>query len=139
MRFDHIGVFVSEIEHGRALLSALLPIVRVSEIFHDPLLKVAVQFLFDPTGICYELVAPNGLNNPVATALKTRKNILNHIAYRVDQLETTVAELRKRGCFPINDPRPAVAFGGHRVVFLYTPLDFIIELVEETLTPYARD
>ena len=134
MHFDHIGVFVSDIEHGRALLSALLPITRRSETFYDPLLQVAVQFLYDRSGICYELVAPNGPKNPIETVLKTRKNVLNHVAYRVDDIEAKLSELRDAGCFPITEARPAVAFGGRRVVFLYTPLNFIIELVEETQT-----
>jgi methylmalonyl-CoA/ethylmalonyl-CoA epimerase len=132
MRFDHIGVFVADIEHGRAFLRTLLPIARESETIHDPLLQVAVQFLYDMSGICYELVAPNGPKNPVETVLKTRKNVLNHVAYRVDKIEPKLAELRDAGCLPITEARPAVAFGGRRVIFLYTPLNFIIELVEET-------
>ena len=131
MRFDHIGIFVSSLAQGRELLSALLPIVRQSDEFRDPLLQVEVQFLYDPSDICYELVAPSGPNNPVDTVLKTRKNVLNHVAYRVDDLDGKLIELRDAGCVPIGEPRPAVAFGGRRVTFLYNPLNFVIELVEE--------
>jgi methylmalonyl-CoA/ethylmalonyl-CoA epimerase len=135
MRFDHIGIFVPDLSQGHELLSALLPIVRQSEIFRDPLLEVAVQFLYDPSGICYELVAPFGPNNPVDAVLKTGKNVLNHVAYRVDDLDDKLTELRAAGCLPIGEPRPAVAFGGRRVTFLFNPLNFIIELVEEKRGP----
>jgi hypothetical protein len=31
---------------------------------------------------------------------------------------------------PLGEPRPAVAFGGARVIFFLTPLRMIVELVE---------
>jgi len=131
MKFDHIGIFVHEIAAGDAELSAILPIVRRSEIFTDPVIKVKVQFLFDESGICYELVAPFGEGNPVDGVLKTRRNVLNHVAYRTPDLVSAVAELRSKGGYALNEPTPAVAFGGRQVVFLMTPLNFIIELIEE--------
>ena len=131
MKFDHIGVFVSDIAAGDAALSAMLPIERRSEIFTDPVIKVQVQFLYDASGICYELVAPAGPGNPVDGVLKSRRNVLNHVAYRTADLATTLEDLRAQGAFPLNQPTPAVAFGGKRVVFLMTSLNFIIELVEE--------
>lgn len=131
MKFDHIGIFVHEIAAGDAALSASIPIARRSEVFTDPVIKVKVQFLFDESGICYELVAPFGEGNPVDGVLKTRRNVLNHVAYRTADLDAALADQRAKGAFPLNEPTPAVAFGGKRVVFLMTPLNFIIELIEE--------
>lgn len=131
MKFDHIGIFVPDIEEGRKSLSSIFPIGRVSEVFEDSLLRVKVQFLYDGTGICYELVAPFGPDNPVDGVLKARKNVLNHVAYRVEDLDVSLAHLREEGAFPLGPPSPATAFGGKRVVFLFTPMNFIIELVEE--------
>ena len=131
MKFDHIGIFVKDIDIGRGLFSALLPIKTWSEIYHDPLLQVSVQFLYDGTGVCYELVAPFGPNNPVDGVLKSRRNILNHVAYRTADLDATLIRIRDEGSVPLGEPRKAVAFGGKRVVFLVTQLNFIIELIEE--------
>jgi methylmalonyl-CoA/ethylmalonyl-CoA epimerase len=131
MKFDHIGVFVQDIASGDAALADMIPIARRSEIFTDPVIKVQVQFLYDTSGICYELVAPFGEGNPVDGVLKTRRNILNHVAYRTPDLNATLEELGEKGAFPINRPTPAVAFGGKKVVFLLTPLNFIIEVIEE--------
>lgn len=131
MKFDHIGVFVKTIASGDEELSAILPIVRRSEIFTDPAIKVQVQFLYDTSGICYELVAPCGEGNPVDGILKSKRNILNHVAYRTEDLDASIEDLRAKGGFPLNQPTPAVAFGGKRVVFLMTSMNFVIELVEE--------
>lgn len=130
MKFDHIGVFVHDIAAGDEALSDIIPITRRSEIFTDPVIKVKVQFLFDASGICYELVAPFGEGNPVDGILKSRRNILNHVAYRTADFDATLDDLRSKGGFPLNEPKPAVAFGGKRVVFLMTGLNFIIELIE---------
>jgi methylmalonyl-CoA/ethylmalonyl-CoA epimerase len=134
LRFDHIGLFVPDLAWGREKLSRLFPIDRYSESYDDPLIKVRVQFAYDGTGICYELVAPFGDGNPVDGVLKSRKNVLNHVAYRVAALDAELARLTADGAFPLGPPQPAVAFGGARVVFLYTAMNFIIELVEDRPT-----
>lgn len=130
MQFDHIGVFVKTLDQGRARLQEMLPIAKVGQVFHDPLLKVSVQFLHDTGGICYELVAPNGEGNPVDAMLAEKRNILNHVAYKVADFDAGVEHLRKAGCMPLGMPQPALAFGGARVVFFLTPLRMIIELIE---------
>lgn len=131
MKFDHIGIFVSDLAVGMQGIESLFPVARASVVFTDPLLQVQVQFLYDDAGICYELVAPFGPANPIDGILKSRKNILNHVAYRTDTLDAKVAQLRDDGAFPLGPARPAVAFGGKRVIFLLTKLNFIIELIDE--------
>ncbi|MDR3439929.1 VOC family protein [Telmatospirillum sp.] len=130
MEFDHIGIFVDDIERGQNTIGSFLPIVRHTEIFEDHLLRVKVQFLYDASGVCYELVAPFGEKNPVDVVLKTRKNVLNHVAYRAHDFDGTSTRLTEQGALPLGTARPAVAFGGRRVIFFFTPLNFIIELIE---------
>jgi methylmalonyl-CoA/ethylmalonyl-CoA epimerase len=131
MIFDHIGVFVRSLEDGQRHLSALLPITGWSGITDDPLINVRVQFGTDASGLRYELVAPLGPGSPVDTALATGDNLLNHVAYRTATLDAEVARMRRQRCIPTGPARPAVAFGGRRVIFLLTPLRFIVELVED--------
>jgi methylmalonyl-CoA/ethylmalonyl-CoA epimerase len=130
MQFDHLGVFVKTLEQGRVVLESIVPIAAVSTPFHDPLLKVSVQFLRDTSGVRYEIVAPNGQDNPVDAVLSEQRNILNHVAYRANDFDAQVARLRKARCMPLGEPRPAVAFGGARVMFFLTPLRMIVELIE---------
>jgi methylmalonyl-CoA/ethylmalonyl-CoA epimerase len=129
--FDHIGLFVADLEAGRAKLSSLLPIAHESDPIDDVGLKVRVQFCTDTSGVCYELVAPFGEGNPVSGVLESGKAVLNHVAYRVENLKAETARLRGEGAIPLGSARPAVAFGGRNVMFFLTPLRFIIELIEE--------
>jgi methylmalonyl-CoA/ethylmalonyl-CoA epimerase len=131
MIFDHIGLFVREIEAGRRQLAALLPILHWTDVVDDAQMNIQVQFGYDGTGICYELVAPLGEPNPVARALDDGKNILNHVAYRCPDFESACAALRREGAVPLGRPQRAAAFDGARVAFYLTPLRFIVELVED--------
>jgi methylmalonyl-CoA/ethylmalonyl-CoA epimerase len=130
MKFDHIGIFCKNLEFGRKKLIEIFPIFNLSKEFHDPLLKVSVQFLYDVNNFCYELVAPNGQGNPVDLILKNKKNILNHIAYKIHDFDLTVEKYRNFGCLPLTPPQPAIAFNGARVIFFLTPVDIIVELIE---------
>ncbi len=131
MIFDHIGLFVRDIETGRSRLGAMIPIQSWSAITEDPVLKVRVQFGVDPSGLRYELVAPFGDPNPVSAALASGNNVLNHIAYRVPDLDAAAAALRAQGAMPLGPAQPALAFAGARVMFFLTSLRFILELVEQ--------
>ena len=73
MKFDHIGIFVKDLESGRKYIKSLFPIASESSVIHEPLHKVSVQFFYDINNICYELIAPNGENNPVENSLSDNK------------------------------------------------------------------
>ena len=115
---------------GRDHLSALFGIARWSEEFADPGIGVFVQFGRDPSGICYEIVAPLREDSPVTRALNARDRILNHVAYLVPDLDAEAARVREIRCMPAGPAMPALAYGGRRVQFFVSPLYFIIELIE---------
>lgn len=130
MRFDHIGIVAPTLEQGRMTLECCLPIAAWTTEFSDPVNGVFVQFCRDSSGTCYELVAPLGDRSPVAGALKARHNILNHVAYLVDDLAAAEARLRRGGAVPAGKPQPAVAYSGRPIQFFITPLRFIVEMIE---------
>ncbi len=101
-----------------------------SEIFSDPIQKVDVQFGTDAGGLRYELITPNAEGAPVASVLKTKKNVLNHVAYTAKDFDLAGQHFRKLGNVPLSAPAPAIAFDGARIQFWYTPDDYIIELIE---------
>lgn len=131
MKFDHVGLFVRTLAGGQTHLAALLPISQWTVPVDDPVINARIQFGTDSSGVRYELVAPLEPGGPVDQALATGNNLLNHIAYRVADLDGQIRRLRRQGCIPTGAPKPAAAFGGRRVVFLLTPLHFILELVED--------
>ena len=88
MKLHHIGIFVKDINFGFSHLEKIIDIKNMSDIIYDGGLKVAVQFLYDADNICYELVAPFGVDNPVDGCLASGKNILNHLAFESINLDS---------------------------------------------------
>lgn len=130
MKFDHIGVVTRSLEKGRKVLEATVGVHEWTRTWDDPVNGVFIQFGRDASGVCYELLVPNGPDSPVQEALSTRKAILNHVAYLVDDLDAAAARLLDGGCAPAGPPKPAIAYGGKRIQFFVTPLWLIVELVE---------
>ena len=129
-QFDHIGVVVKTMERGRAALSRSHGIQDWTAPLTDPLNGVHILFGRDPSGVVYELLAPIDASSPVQPALVARKNLLNHIAYRVVDLAQARERMLAAGCAPTADPKPALAFGGGLIQFFVTPLNIVIELIE---------
>jgi methylmalonyl-CoA/ethylmalonyl-CoA epimerase len=131
LKFDHLGLVTNDLSAARAHLSSTLGIEAWSQVFDDPGIGVSVQFGMGSNGSpVFELITPLGEASPVAMALKQGRNILNHIAYVVSDLDAAAGHLRAEGCFPTGDPMPAVAYGGRRVQFFLSPLRFMMELIE---------
>jgi methylmalonyl-CoA/ethylmalonyl-CoA epimerase len=130
LRFDHLGVVVSDLAVGRSHFRSVFGVEVWTDEFVDPVNGVHVQFGLDGGGICYELIAPLGLESPVAGALRTGCRILNHVAYLTDHLEASAAELRANRYSPTGNPKPGIAYGGRRIQFFVSPLGFIVELIE---------
>jgi methylmalonyl-CoA/ethylmalonyl-CoA epimerase len=137
--FHHVGIFVSDIAHAQRELGRTLPIREWAEVIADNILRVKVCFGVDHSGLRYELVAPHGEPNPVSKVLESRRNILNHTAYAVTDLQTASQTLRAAGSVPIGPPKPAAAFGGAPVMFFLTSLGFIVELIELPVVQSTSD
>lgn len=129
LAFDHIGVVVRDLSEGRRQIEATLPIVAVSPAYADEGLGVSVQFFRDASGVVFELIAPLGDASPVANTLG-QSHRLNQLAYRCGDIEAAAVSLRRARAVPLGPPAPAVAFGGARVQFFWSPLGHVIELVE---------
>ncbi len=130
MQFDHIGVVTATLAEGREALQKIFDIREWTAEFSDAVNKVHVQFGRDSSGICYELIAPFGDDAPVAKALSSGRNILNHVAYLVPDLAGGRQRLRAAGSVPTSEPNPGIAYGGSKIQFFVTPMRFMIELIE---------
>ena len=131
MRFDHIGIVARTLVDGRNQLGPLFGIAEWTREFLDPLIKVYVQFGRDPSGVCYEIIAPLGDDSPVLRTLRKMDRILNHVAYLVPDLDATGAKLRTLNSVQASEITPAVAYGGARVQFFMTATGFLVELIED--------
>jgi methylmalonyl-CoA/ethylmalonyl-CoA epimerase len=130
MTFDHIGIVCSGLEAGRSAFGRLLSITRWTEEFADPVNQVYVQFGYHQSNVCYEIIAPLGDASPIRSALVGSSRILNHVAYRVPNLEAQATHFQEQRCMAAGPPRPAIAYGNKRIQFFMTPLGFLIELIE---------
>ena len=129
MTIDHVGIVVGSLERAAAYYSSAFGLRLVRERIVDPLQDVELQFLEDDGGTRLELIHPLSENSPVARALKQGGG-LNHICYRVEDLESSIQAMVANGAKVVRAPLPAVAFDGRRVTFLYTRERELIEFVE---------
>jgi methylmalonyl-CoA/ethylmalonyl-CoA epimerase len=130
MQFDHVGLVVKSVAKGREVLSQMLRIEDWTEEFCDPVNGVRLQFGRDPAGVVYELLEPLDESSPVYPALAGGKAILNHVAYLVDDLGAAGEHMRRAGCAPTSEPKPAIAYDGRNIQFFVSSLRFVIELIE---------
>jgi methylmalonyl-CoA/ethylmalonyl-CoA epimerase len=137
LSFDHLGVACPSLDAGRAFLQAALGVRNWTGATTDPIQKVHVQFGKDRMGTVFELIAPSEADSPIAAALKSHKNILNHLAYRTPDIAAARTALEAQGCLAISPASPAVAFDNALIQFFYSPLDFIIELIEQKETTHV--
>jgi methylmalonyl-CoA/ethylmalonyl-CoA epimerase len=56
---------------------------------------------------------------------------LHHLCYEVEDLEKQLEIARSMGMLVTRPPRPAVAFGGRRIAFVYTKHLLLLELLEK--------
>jgi methylmalonyl-CoA/ethylmalonyl-CoA epimerase len=126
-RLDHTGFAVAELEPAIALFRDTLG-ARVGPVFEDPLQRVRLCFA-EYDGGRVELVAPWGEDSPVSRLVAERGGAY-HLCYETDDLDGDFDRLRAGGFVPTSVPQPAVAFGGRRVVFLFSRVAQLIEHVE---------
>jgi methylmalonyl-CoA/ethylmalonyl-CoA epimerase len=129
-KFDHLGMVVKKLDKAHAVLSETLGITNWTPPITDPVNGVHLQFGCDCSGMVYELLQPIDKSSPVFAALASGQGILNHVAYLVADLEAGAEHLLRSDSAPTGPPNAAIAYGGARIQFFVTPLNFIIELIE---------
>ena len=87
-----------------------------------------------------ELIEPTRPDTGVARFLENHGPGLHHIAYRVPDLEATLAALAERGT-PLIDRVPREGRHGHRIAFLHPRAahGVLIELIEAAAKPAPDD
>ena len=129
LTFDHIGLVVASIEVEAPRLGALLQLTRWTERFDDVALGVSVCFATDGAGLVVELIAPLGPDSPVARAARQKRDCLNQMAYRTDDMVGARARFEAAGAVVLSEAKPALAFAGAPVEFFLMPQGFVVELV----------
>ena len=129
MTIDHIGIVVGSLEGAAEYYTQQFGLRPIGARILDPLQDVEIQFLEDDGGARVELIRPLSAESPAARAL-AQGGGLNHICYRVPDLDASVRALVANDAKLVREALPAVAFGGRRVAFLYTRQRELVEFVE---------
>lgn len=128
MRIDHIGYAVKNIDKARKSMEAL------GYVFEETIADYERNIFLcfgELAGYRIELVAPMGEGSPVDMHLTKIGPTPYHICYRSSSIEEEIEKL-KASRFKVSIPlTPAVAFGGKRIVFLYSLSAGLIEIVED--------
>jgi methylmalonyl-CoA/ethylmalonyl-CoA epimerase len=130
IRLSHIGIVVRDIGAFSAILRQVCQAEAVSEVVHDPAQQALLQMFRSGDGYL-EVIAPDGENSHVHTALKKMGEGLLHLCFETDDLDGTLQRVREEGVLVFRPPTPAVLFGGKRVAFAMLPNRMVVEFVEE--------
>ena len=132
MKFDHIGIIVENIEKATKLMIDDHNLQQCGGKIVETEIDVILQFLVDNNGLRYELIEPNSPNSPLHKVLERKNsNKMHHIAYLVEDIDQKCNYFREKGYGFLTNFFSANAFDGARVIFLMSPLGFIIELIEK--------
>ena len=132
MKFDHIGIVVKSIEESRTIFESDLPGFSSSRIYVDKEIDVKIQFIEYPNSNKIELIEPLSKASPIKSVLEKKNSTnIHHLAYSCKDIKKTCNSFRDKGYGFLTNFYYAEAFNGARVIFLLSPLNFIVELIED--------
>ena len=129
MKIDHIGYAVKRIDRAIAAFQKLGYVFE--PVVDDTDRNVQLAFGVK-NGYRIELVAPldKRVESPIDQYLSHAVGMPYHICYKSKDLDKEVEELKSQGYKVVIEPRPAVAFGNRRVVFMMNIGFGLMEIVE---------
>ena len=128
-KIDHIGIAVKSIRETSELLSNILGLkVAGEEIVEEQKVKVAFLSLGDSE---LELLESTSTEGPIARFIEKKGEGIQHIAFRVNNIEEILEKLKKGGVRLI-DEKPRYGAGGAKIAFLHpkSTNGILVELCE---------
>lgn len=128
-KVDHIGVAVKDLEKSLKFYTETLGMnLQDTEIVEDQKVKVAFLPIGDTE---IELLESTDENGPIAKYIEKKGEGIQHIAYRVDDIDKAIAEMKQKGIRMI-DENPRYGAGGAKIAFLHpkSTNGVLIELCE---------
>lgn len=118
LKIDHIGIAVNSVEEAKKLYSDILGLPHAgSETVEEQKVTTAFFPVGDTEVELLESTAPDG---PIAKFIEGNKGRggVQHIAFRVENIEEALAELKAKGVALI-DEKPRKGAGGAKIAFLH--------------------
>lgn len=116
LKIDHLGIAVNSIEEGKNFWSDVLGLkFEGAETVQEQ--KVTTAFF--PVGESeVELLESTAPDGPVAKYIEKKGQGIQHVAFRVENIDEALAELKEKGVQLI-DQKPRIGAGGAKIAFLH--------------------
>ncbi|MCK5096528.1 MAG: methylmalonyl-CoA epimerase [Desulfobacteraceae bacterium] len=128
-KIDHLGIAVSSIDSGKKFWQDIMGLeLEGTETVEEQ--KVTTAFM--PVGESeVELLESTSPDGPIAKYIEKRGAGLQHVAFRVENIDEALAELKEKGVQLI-DQTPRNGAGGARIAFLHPKATggILVELCE---------
>jgi methylmalonyl-CoA/ethylmalonyl-CoA epimerase len=129
LKVDHIGIAVKNIEECKKLYVDILGLLHAGS---ETVAEQKVTTAFFPVGETeVELLESTAPDGPIGKYIESRGEGVQHIAFRVDNLQAALDELKAKGVRLI-DEKPRKGAGGAKIAFLHPKSTFgvLVELSE---------
>ena len=131
LKIDHLGIAVNSIDEGKTFWSDILGLDFAGS---ETVTEQKATTGFFPVGASevelLESAAPDG---PIAKYLEKKGPGIQHVAFRVENIEDALAELKDKGVKLI-DQKPRIGAGGAKIAFLHPKATggVLVELCERS-------
>ena len=115
-KLDHVGIAVEKLDAALPVWEGVLGMVLAGT---EEVVEQKVRTAFLPVGGSeIELLEPMDAESPIAKFIALKGQGVQHLAFRVSDLDAALAELKAKGVRLI-DETPRRGAGGARIAFLH--------------------
>lgn len=115
-KVDHIGIAVNNLEETLKVYQEVLGLeLHGTEVVEEQKVKVAFLPIGDTE---IELLEATSPDSPIAKFIEAKGQGVQHIAFKVDNIEKALEEMKDKGMRLI-DEKPRYGAGGARIAFLH--------------------
>lgn len=116
LKIDHLGIAVGSINERKSFWTDVLGLTMTGT---ETVTEQKVTTAFLPVGDSeVELLESTAPDGPIGKFIEKRGEGIQHIAFRVDDIEAALAELKAKG-IPLIDEKPRRGAGGAMIAFLH--------------------
>jgi methylmalonyl-CoA/ethylmalonyl-CoA epimerase len=116
LKIDHLGIAVNSIDEGKNFWSEVLGLAFEGT---ETVAEQKVTTAFFPVGESeVELLESTAPDGPVAKYIEKRGQGIQHVAFRVENIDEALTELKEKGVQLI-DQQPRIGAGGAKIAFLH--------------------
>ncbi len=116
LKIDHLGIAVKSIDEAKSFWADILGLVFEGD---ETVAEQNVTTAFFPVGESeVELLESTSPDGPVAKYIEKRGEGIQHVAFRVENIEAALTYLKEKGVRLI-DETPRKGAGGAKIAFLH--------------------